>query len=681
MTRAVKPTPQSGPSVPSDFRADINALRAVAVMAVLLFHFEMPGFGGGFVGVDIFFVISGFLMTGIVTRGLQGGRFSLLQFWAARTRRIVPALTLVCLCLACAGWLVLLPTDYAPLGKHILGSLTFVSNFAYWGEAGYFDTASHEKWLLHTWSLSVEWQYYLLMPAAALLLWRLRPRVSTLQAATLAGLVGSYLLCVWLTPVKPIAAFFLLPTRAWEMLLGGWIFLSPSTARVVQTWPRLAGVIGMFMVGLSVLLMGTAPAWPGAWAAVPAVGTAVLLALNAQPAGCRHAVVQWLGDRSYSIYLWHWPIWVALGFLELRHNATALLLAMSAVLVLSELSYRLVEAPARRWSAAWPAPQLLVRAGLGALPVLLAAGAIWAAEGVSGRLPARVEQAGAEALNINPRRGECLAMTGLTSPRCLYGGPVAAVAVFGDSHANALLGGLVQARPRGDQGILEVTYAACTPASGLRDLPSKRLEFGDGYRCGEFIEQATAALKELPPTVPIVIIARYARAAFGSNDGGAIDRRPEVTFAPAGDAPAAQLTQGPASSEFLQTFGARIVDLACTLAQAHPVHLVRPIPEMGLNVPRVAARKLAMGSSTEVSMTWDAYWQRNAWVWHAQDQAAERCGVRVLDPTQVLCRAGRCYATESGKPLYADHGHLSEWGNRKLTPMFRDVFTPRDPRP
>lgn len=211
---------QSPPAV--NFRKDINGLRAWAVVAVVLFHFGVPGFAGGFVGVDIFFVISGFLMTNILIKKLENPqqKFSVWDFYLARAERIAPALLVLCIALLALGWFLLPPQDYRSLGMHTLTSVLFASNIQYWREAGYFDAASHDKWLLHTWSLSVEWQFYLVLPLLLWGVWRLWPGRCNAAQVHILLLLASLALLVWLTSQKPEAAFFLLPTRAWEMLAG-----------------------------------------------------------------------------------------------------------------------------------------------------------------------------------------------------------------------------------------------------------------------------------------------------------------------------------------------------------------------------------------------------------------------------------------------------------------------------
>ena len=208
------------------FRSDINGLRAIAVIAVVLFHFNSSWLSGGFAGVDVFFVISGFLMTGIIFRGLEQECFSISKFYAARAKRIVPALSVLVIVCLVIGYAVLSPVEYLELNKHAVGSISFISNFIYWTEAGYFDSASGSKWLLHTWSLSVEWQFYILYPIVLVCLKRFMT-LNQIKMFILTGAFLGFLLSVYSTTRWPSLSYYLLPTRAWEMMFGGLAYIYP----------------------------------------------------------------------------------------------------------------------------------------------------------------------------------------------------------------------------------------------------------------------------------------------------------------------------------------------------------------------------------------------------------------------------------------------------------------------
>lgn len=652
----------------TEFRQDINGLRAWAVVAVVLYHFGVPGFGGGYVGVDIFFVLSGFLMTGIVVNGLERGSFSVWGFYMARARRIVPALVVLCAVLMALGWFALLPPDYQMLGKHVFAALGFFSNLSFFGEAGYFDAGAYDKWLLHTWSLSVEWQFYLLLPLAAWAVWRWRPgRPAQLGLILVAGFL-SLALCVIATPFKPIASFYFLPTRAWEMLAGGAVFMLSGRWPLSARQRQAIETLGLALIVTAIAAFDVASAWPGWRAAVPVAATVMVLWAQSRSPWTGNAAAQWLGDRSYSLYLWHWPVVVALAYLELQHSALAIVAALALTLALGHLSYHQVEVRARRWLAQARPHQGL--AGLIAAVVLVAGTGELARrlDGIGGRFASEVDIAANEERNINPRRGECLVQSGARSPQCLYGGPQLAVIALGDSHVNALVTGLAAALPGPGMGAMELSYRACPYLPGMQHLPAKRVQFGDSYQCTEFTDAARAHIATLPggpDGVPVVMMARYARAAFSSNDGDAIDGMPEVYFSKIHATP---------TPEFLAEFSQHFVNGVCAMSAQRPVYLLRPIPEMRVNVPQRLARKMAFGAGREVTIPIDSYWRRNRWVWDMQDAARDRCGARILDPLPLLCRDGRCFGSQEGRPLYSDHGHLSEWGNKLLQPMFAQVF-------
>lgn len=288
-----------------NFRYDINGLRAYAVALVVLFHFEVFGFTGGFIGVDIFFVISGFLMTKIIIKSLDNNNFSLIQFYTNRSIRIIPALAILCIVLIAAGWFTLLPTEYKDLGNHVLASILFISNFIYWRESGYFDIDAHNKILLHTWSLSVEWQFYFLLPLYIILFYKIFKGkvVGSLVVIFLLSLSLSYLI----TLRDPSAAFYLLPTRAWEMLLGSSLYFLPKIKNNLLS--IILEVFGFSLILLSLFLFTPHTPWPGLHALVPTIGTVLILwVANQKSIFTRNKIFQSIGSASYSIYLWHWPI-------------------------------------------------------------------------------------------------------------------------------------------------------------------------------------------------------------------------------------------------------------------------------------------------------------------------------------------------------------------------------------
>jgi peptidoglycan/LPS O-acetylase OafA/YrhL len=298
------------------FRKDINGLRAIAVIAVVLFHFNPSWMPGGFAGVDVFFVISGFLMTGIIFSNLEQERFSILKFYVARANRIIPALAVLCLVLLVFGWFYLTPLDYKALGKHAGGSISFVSNIIFWSESGYFDVSSHGKWLLHTWSLSVEWQFYIIYPLMLVVMGKFMT-MKIMKATVLLGAALGFIFCVFVTYKWPNAAYYLLPTRAWEMMVGGIAYLYPFTLQ--QKNKKLFEWFGLTLIVGSYFLISKNTPWPGYLALCPILGAFLLLqAKRTDSFITSNIVFQKIGAWSYSIYLWHWPLVVAIYYFSLN---------------------------------------------------------------------------------------------------------------------------------------------------------------------------------------------------------------------------------------------------------------------------------------------------------------------------------------------------------------------------
>lgn len=327
------------------FRKDINGLRAIAVLAVVLYHFGVPGFTGGFVGVDVFFVISGFLMTSIILNKTYNGKFSLIGFYLDRGRRIIPALSALCLALAVFGWFYLIPTDYNTLAMHIQSSALFYSNIEYFHSVNYFDALAKEKWLLHTWSLSVEWQFYLIYPVIILVGLKALGKKSIPYLLTTLFILSLALSC-YMSGENKTAAFYLIYYRAWEMVAGGLLFFAPK--KISAKYEITAKCIGVVLVGSSIYLFDESMSWPGYNAIAPVLG-AMLIILSGNNGFfiTDNKASQYLGKISYSVYLWHWPVVVYGNFMGYSGYMVTIASILTSV-ILGALSYYIVENPLRK---------------------------------------------------------------------------------------------------------------------------------------------------------------------------------------------------------------------------------------------------------------------------------------------------------------------------------------------
>jgi len=319
------------------FRKDINGLRAIAVLSVLVFHFSPSFLPGGFAGVDVFFAISGFLMTSIIFRGVENNNFSVVKFLIARCKRIVPALVAIVIILLAFGYLIFEPLTYQVIGNHSFSSLLFISNFTYFFEAGYFDADSRSKFLLHTWSLSVEWQFYILYPIVVYVLSNVLS-LSKIKKAVVVAAFGSLLLSVYVSYTDPSAAYFMLYTRAWEMMIGGLAFLYPLTRH--KEHAGKIEIAGIALIAASIALISDKTPWPGYAALLPVVGAYFVILANNKKSILSNIVLQKIGLWSYSIYLVHWPVIVTLNKLNIK---IGFLTYLYIVLAVSIVLYYVVE--------------------------------------------------------------------------------------------------------------------------------------------------------------------------------------------------------------------------------------------------------------------------------------------------------------------------------------------------
>ena len=338
------------------FRNDITFLRAISVLMVVLFHFNFPVSSGGFIGVDVFFVISGFLMTQIIETGLQEKKFKYGQFLVSRIKRIWPAMGVMLIALLAVGAMFMPPLDTSIIATQVIYAVGFVSNHYYLNTSGYFSGDNDSRWLLHTWSLSVEWQFYLIFPFILIASRCLSMRISSatnflkVHVAILAVLLlASLALCVYVSNHDASTAFFLLPTRAWEMLAGGMAFFAYRNINLTELQRRLLSYMGLSMIAASFLLIGRFDIerlWPSYYAIFPVAGAVLVLwaAFNKNWL-INNRVLQSIGLWSYSIYLWHWPLVVFFGItlFEEKFSPESKIIGFTLSVALGYLSYRFIE--------------------------------------------------------------------------------------------------------------------------------------------------------------------------------------------------------------------------------------------------------------------------------------------------------------------------------------------------
>lgn len=421
-----------------NYRPDIDGLRAIAVLSVLMFHFNFPQTPGGFVGVDVFFVISGYLITRIIFGEIEEERFTLSGFYARRIRRILPALLVMVLATLVAAYWLISPGSYVSLAESAVAAVASFANLYFLTHTDYFDAASHSMPLLHTWSLSVEEQFYLAWPLILLLpFWR-GDRKATFFIVALITVVG-FIVCVAVTFDDQKLAFYLPFTRAWELSLGGaLVFLPPITNRLHAECARFLGLA--LIIGAVVLFPSDTP-FPGWRAAIPVIGSALIITPSTvQTFGSRllsTAPFVFVGKISYSLYLWHWPVSVYwLTYTQEVFSGTDLLIAVSLSFVLAWLSWRFVERPFRR-------PTKLVSRTLirGAVAVITISG-VAVFVGLADGFPSRISKGHHDLLSLKMTwNWDCAGTAPLNIPtqNCVAGKPWEEAktrgVIWGDSHA------------------------------------------------------------------------------------------------------------------------------------------------------------------------------------------------------------------------------------------------------
>ena len=510
------------------YRPDIDGLRAIAVIAVILFHAGLSAVPGGFVGVDVFFVISGYLITGLIVEKLRQGTFSFWDFYARRTRRIYPALFVLIPFVLLFGYFILTPGEYDELGRSAIYSSAFLPNIYFWLNTGYFDQAATTMPLLHLWSIGVEEQFYLMWPVTLVVLWRF---IRLGRNATLLALIATTALlaalCIVWTYYDAKAAFYLPFTRLWEFTLGAMVLALPEIKR-----PRVADALSI--AGLTAMLVAALTfderlAYPGYYALLPCLGTtAAIWAGERSLMGKVFSLTPnvFLGKISYSLYLWHWPVFVYYG-LYAGSEATpqTKLLLLPVIIAIAYLSWRFVEMPIRH-SKGYPRRHVMYGLATATTAACLALIVVVNA-GFPGRIPQEVRALGDQKAMMAFTCTEEIPLPGAGKrERCIIGAPWASASkravIWGDSHARHILP--VLDKPAREQNLSIAFFSGCPPFIDNEAIQrEKRNSPAYSENCARSRENVLKWLKATPGIDLVILSNAWAIYPDSLYEGGVLD--------------------------------------------------------------------------------------------------------------------------------------------------------------
>lgn len=649
-----------------NYRPDIDGLRCIAVSLVILFHLGSPIAPGGFVGVDVFFVISGYIITRSILGDLEKKKFSLLSFYQKRILRILPPLFVVSAISCALGFLIMLPSDYKSLSASVVFNSFFASNILFFSETGYFDASSYTKPLLHTWSLAVEEQFYIAFPLMVLLAGYARRRLFFLIYIILGA---SFCISALTTPHFPSAAYFLLPWRAWEIALGA--------ALAVTSLPTIRNRLALNALGIAAALTIVASAYffqksmafPGYIAAIPCLASAVIIYVG----GCRDnyfssaigsASMQFVGRLSYSLYLWHWPIIVFFVYWKLElPNVIESVALVIGTFALSYLSWRFIETPSRRIIHSTRISVLKFGGTLAAVSAISGL-LIFAFEGFPARLASEATLASAAKNDRDPRFNECVREINAAeawSMPCIYGaasGDQPTVALWGDSHAGSWAPALDKSAAAQNVGVAIFSRPGCPPLTDFE-------VYGRGREaeCALYFDAVLDYLESAQSVHTVVLAMRPAQYMHGWLKYGFGERGRKDFIVGNRHAPVT------GEKDKAALFETGVEETVRTLnALNKRVVVIYPVPEAGNAVPYTMARFILRGEDPEkYALEMSEFTRRNGVAISIFDRLADEGLIAPVRVNDILCRGSECSFAYEKAPLYRDTSHLTLSAARSLS--------------
>lgn len=653
------------------YRPDIDGLRAIAVLSVVLFHAGVPLVNGGFIGVDVFFVISGFLITSIIHKEATRRTFSLVNFYDKRIRRIFPAFFVVVVFSIVLSSIIFLPRDFESFSKSLIASVLSVSNFLFWKEAGYFDGSADFKPLLHTWSLSVEEQFYIFFPLTLILLFKFFKQ--HLASVILLIALLSFILSVWGVVHQPIAAFFLSPTRAWELAIGALLAIGVLPTFGLRWVRELLSFIGIGLIFFGVFFISSETPFPGVSALLPCVGTGLVIYAGLSGKTMVGNVLSWrplvfIGLISYSLYLWHWPLFVFAKYYLIRPLTNVeILIVLLTSLFMAILSWFFVERPFRKNHEKFNRAWVFSTAATLTLCLIIVGFIGLSFKGLENRFSNDVVQLANGGNDISLTSRACMRLNekGFDKEKLCYIGDnkkEATFVILGDSHAGALMPGFDLAAKKAHVKGIHGSISSCAPLDGVAIKNSS----GRDYKsCASFRDDILTFIEENKLISSVVLSARWPVYSEGSRYG-IDDTGPNIILV---DEEERELGNHNVFSVGLERTVAR-------LRQAKKqVYIVFSTPEVGWNVPSVLARSKAYGvEEPYLPPLVSSFKERNLYVKSVMESISLRYQVNIVYPHKKLCDSNKCLVTIDGYSLYSDDDHLSVFGANFISSEFDSIL-------
>lgn len=652
------------------YRPDIDGIRAIAVLSVVVFHLNEHLLPGGFVGVDIFFVISGYLISKILKNELEKNTFSIWNFYDRRIRRIFPALVVMTIATTAACYLLLLPDSFLHFGRSLAAMGVFSTNILFFLQHGYFAGPSELKPLLHTWSLSVEEQFYLIYPIFLLVFVK---RSKGILIFTLVAITCiSYGINEYLTDISPAASFYLPIARAWELLAGALIAFTPREHRFNKIQTNLLFILGLSLIVFSLFYINPQSRFPGTIVLLPVLGTCMLLLTGSSKYSYANILIGnkpfvFIGKISYSLYLYHWPVLVLLNYYLVRNlNFVESVTVLFLLVIVSYLSYRFIENPFRQRERIQP--KYIFSGSMAFLALCISLGALFS---TSRGLPERFDPSIVKLTEKakNPWRGKCLAKTAddITADEyCVHGNRENInIAVIGDSHADALIPAILESIDLDSNGIAVFTKKSCRPfydaknisVKYLKNLPTHSSDIGSSqsnglnYQCGRFMEETYMKVEELNID-HVILHGRWSLQYFGT--------RPKSAAICYYDKKHPFCSLDNNKNLFLE-------HLSTTLDSfiSKSVTLIGPVPSYPYEVPEALGRARLFGNlpTNDLQYTFRGLEVDR----EIQNLTGKSQNAVYVSIYEELCSESDCTREGNGRSYYNDSNHLSTHGGMVLT--------------